>query len=1264
MDRETPATLEKPCKKVQEIVQVHACPHGNVLAPNLKYVNVNINGKIVSAMLDTGCTKTCARNGESFLIGSQPTKSSMRLLCANNEYLTTFGLAKLKISFSSSLQLENEVLLVDKLSAPLIIGLDLIKSFQFDENSPYVMLNNHKLQLANKSSLPMLAHVAETTTLNPNEECIVNIKNKNFSPDQTTIMVNKLKSNSPRDKFLVSPGIYENSGKINIIVTNRSPKPIRLHKGQKLCTLEPIQIAKCNSVRMIPENIEESKNVQDFQDQRENKADEINFKPEIGSFGAASQTEIRKLTEMLQNYRLAFCMGPKDLGKLGYFRFQMPLLDETKTAHQPPRPIPIHLREKVDNEMEKWEELGLIEPTQSGFNIPLIILKKADGSIRISLDARQLNTLLKPDRYPLPHMRSVFTTIGEKLTNSKNCYISSFDWYRGYWQVQCDTEDAHKTAFSYKNEHYQAKRMLYGTSTAPSCFARIMMKIFGGHKSFVIYLDDLLVVDSTFEEHQKSLEFLFEQCIKFGVILNGKKCNLCQETVEFLGHQIDHNGVKPLEKHKLAVSNFPAPTDKKGVKTFLGLVNYNLRYIEKASITLSPLYRICSTKTPFIWEEPQEEAFNQIKNDLLSAKGLHHRNPSLNLVLVCDASKYGSGGTLYQDNEGQLETIGYTSKKFTDPEIRRSMREKELFGLSYAVRAFEYYLIGTEFVIVSDHKSLLYLYREHLRTSLDVKLVNIWTYLQNFSFEIVHRPGDSPIMASADCISRLPRTTMTELEKQCGLEIPDRVFSMCHFPTQEDPKMRMFLRSMGNKDNIPAISTETAEEIEKPVLEFGEYSIKAADMESRQNDCSEIQNISKKLVLKSKTMSKKFFKEDNLLYQKGKSKKKLVLPKTLGAEFALYTHVAYGHCGTFQLMKILSQYVFIPQIKAVATDVCKKCIDCLRMKPQKMLKPSLIPKRQFEEVPFQKTSLDLYDLGKPDSNGKRYLVTICCHLTGFADGVPISRKTDLLVSKAVLELILRYGINGTVIADNGREFGNLTQQVLERFRIRLVRTSAYMSRSNGKVERVHREITAKMKLMKVNHRNWSEQWSFIRFLINNLPKTSLDGLSATECVFGRSLFVPFEYIEPIDGNESVPFVKALNMYLEELHPSLMKFQYEKYSAMLKKDKNGAETLKIGRKCLVWKPCISEGKLTTQWAGPYTVLKKTSKDSYILKNEQTFRTFRRNIRHLRPLKIDEPDTDANLSEETAEVDHTENLREQDEFAENLFIFDNLPQFSRE
>ena len=93
-------------------------------------------------------------------------------------------------------------------------------------------------------------------------------------------------------------------------------------------------------------------------------------------------------------------MGDSDLGQLFHYRFSLPYIDETQTTHQPPRPIPIHVRDQVAKEIKTWQDLGIISETQSSNNIPLIILRKPDKSIRISLDARGL--LVTTGKRPLP----------------------------------------------------------------------------------------------------------------------------------------------------------------------------------------------------------------------------------------------------------------------------------------------------------------------------------------------------------------------------------------------------------------------------------------------------------------------------------------------------------------------------------------------------------------------------------------------------------------------------------------------------------------------------------------------------------------------------------------------------------------------------------------------------------------------------------------------------------------------------------------------
>ncbi|CBY13345.1 unnamed protein product [Oikopleura dioica] len=139
---------------------------------------------------------------------------------------------------------------------------------------------------------------------------------------------------------------------------------------------------------------------------------------------------------------------------------------------------------------------------------------------------------------------------------------------QGYWQVLINEPESHKMAFSYKNEHFQANRMLYGSCNAPAAFSRIMMRLMN-HPSIILYLDDLIIIDSNWEEHLRSLEFVFKTCLEHALILNSKKCQLASHELDFIGHRITAFGIKPLKKHLEAIENMKPPNDKSNSSDFL-----------------------------------------------------------------------------------------------------------------------------------------------------------------------------------------------------------------------------------------------------------------------------------------------------------------------------------------------------------------------------------------------------------------------------------------------------------------------------------------------------------------------------------------------------------------------------------------------------------------------------------------------------------------------------------------------------------------------
>lgn len=208
-----------------------------------------------------------------------------------------------------------------------------------------------------------------------------------------------------------------------------------------------------------------------------------------------------------------------------------------------------------------------------------------------------------------------------------------------------------------------------------------------------------------------------------------------------------------------------------------------------------------------------------------------------------------------------------------------------------------------------------------------------------------------------------------------------------------------------------------------------------------------MRNIFLKLERKSKGTLKKFkINEDSLLVRIDQNTSRPVLPAKLAQEFVSFTHCEFGHPGIHQTMRLVSKCCFIVNLKRHVTNLLGSCLTCLRSKPMKALKGKLMPNRVFTDIPFRKTSIDLYDLGKPDAQNKRYVLSMKCELTSYYDGVTLSNKTDKLVSSGLLELILRYGVTGKILSDNGREFGPLTKALFKKFAIEHVKTSAYNSR--------------------------------------------------------------------------------------------------------------------------------------------------------------------------------------------------------------------------
>lgn len=385
-------------------------------------------------------------------------------------------------------------------------------------------------------------------------------------------------------------------------------------------------------------------------------------------------------------------------------------------------------------ELQEMEKAGIIEPSESEWSAPMVIVKKKDGSVRICIDYRRLNQVTKFDAYPMPRIDSILDSIGVAQ------FITTLDLAKGYWQVPMSPEDREKTAFTSPKGLYQFAVMPFGLSGAPATFQRLMDSILRGTEDFTgVYIDDVVIHSATWKEHLEHIEVIFQKLKEAGLTVKMSKCTFAEKECTYLGHRIGQGGVKPEESKVNAIKNMARPKTKKEVRSFLGMSGYYRRFIGNYSEKAEPLTELTKKGIPdqVPWTEREENAFQKLKQSLTNATVM--RNPDLRKTFTLQTDASGVGAVLSQDNElGIDQPIAYYSRKLLPREKNYSTVEQECLAIKLAVKHFEIYLMGKPFIIQTDHRALQWLYKFKEKNS---RLTRWSLELQPYQFRVEHRKG-------------------------------------------------------------------------------------------------------------------------------------------------------------------------------------------------------------------------------------------------------------------------------------------------------------------------------------------------------------------------------------------------------------------------------------------------------------------------------------------------------------------------------------------
>ncbi|GET58361.1 hypothetical protein GLOIN_2v1765994 [Rhizophagus irregularis DAOM 181602=DAOM 197198] len=266
----------------------------------------------------------------------------------------------------------------------------------------------------------------------------------------------------------------------------------------------------------------------------------------------------------------------------------------------------------IRKEVDEMLKLGKIRESRSPWSSPVTLAGKKSGNYRFCIDYRKLNKVTITDAYPLPRIDEQL----ERISSGK--WFTSLDLASGFNQIEMAEEDIEKTAFICSAGLYEYNVMPFGLTNAPASFQRLMDKVLKEYLNefVIVYIDDIMIYSENFEDHLKHIKLVLEKLKEASLILKLKKCIFGKTEIEFLGHVVGKNGLKPSPGKVEKIQKLTAPINIKGVRSILGLCTYYRKFIKDFSKIVKPITSLLRKDEKFEWGIKQHEALEILKRKL------------------------------------------------------------------------------------------------------------------------------------------------------------------------------------------------------------------------------------------------------------------------------------------------------------------------------------------------------------------------------------------------------------------------------------------------------------------------------------------------------------------------------------------------------------------------------------------------------------------------------------------------------------------------
>lgn len=720
---------------------------------------------------------------------------------------------------------------------------------------------------------------------------------------------------------------------------------------------------------------------------------------------------------------------------------------EVPPVIHPPRKVPVALKNRVKDELDRMEDIGVIvrqtEPTD-WVNSMVTVVKP--NKLRICIDPQDLNKAIRREHYPL---RTVEEIVAE-MPNAK--VFSVLDANHGFWQVQLDDKSSKLCTFNTPFGRYRFLRLPFGITSASEVFQKCIAQRLEDLEGVVNIVDDILVWGENMEQHDKRLRQLLDRIRSINLRLNRAKCKIRMTEVSYVGHVLSADGLKPDPEKVRAIQDMPEPEDKAALMRFLGMLQYLAKFIPNLAEVSAPVRKLLEGDIEWHWEFEQKESFRKLKALVSNTPVLRYFDVSKDITLSVDASSEGLGAVILQ--EGQ--PVAFGSRSLTECQKRYAQIEKELLAIVFGCEKFNQYIYGKSVHVESDHKPLETVFKKSLQKA-PPRLQRMLMRLQPYDLHVKYKPGKELYIADT-----LSRAYLKEHKEQL-LEDELQIHVLSTYLPISTEKLNAFRTATAGDEEMQlvmkCVQTGWPEEIRHVPPQVRKYWTFREEL-----SCS-----------------------DGLLFKCSR----VVVPHSLRSDMLERVHES--HLGIVKCKERARDVMYWPGMAREIEDAVMQCSVCNMFKRSNTKEPLI--SHEIPDRAWAKVGVDLFHCNQGD-----YLMCVD-YYSKFPEIAKLTQTTSAHVVTTLKSIFARHGIPDEVVSDNGPQFSSAEFRTFaQNWEFIHTTSSPGFPQSNGQSERAIQTVKNLLKKAAECHSD-----PYIALMeYRNAP---LDGvkLSPAQLLMGRRL---------------------------------------------------------------------------------------------------------------------------------------------------------------